>query len=57
MGLLYKGTQALESVQKFARKVCLKQWDIDYESMLQRLELTSLSTSQVFRTNYNVQYH
>ena len=54
-----KGTQALyiESVQKFGRKVCLKQWDMHYESMFQRLELTSLSTSQVFKTNYNVQYH
>ena len=36
-----KGTQALESVQKFACKVCLKQWDMDYESMLEQLELTS----------------
>ena len=35
-----KGTQALESVQKFACKVCLKQWDMDYESMLEQLELT-----------------
>ena len=60
MRLLYKATQALQSVQKFACKVCLKRWDMNYElSMLQQLELTSLSqrTSQVFKTNYNVQYH
>ena len=52
-----KGTQALESVQKFACKVCLKQWDIDYESMLQQLELTSLSQRRNFlklTTMYNI---
>ena len=53
MGPLYKGTQALESVQKFACKVCLKRWDMDYKSMLQQLELTSLSRHKM---NYNVQY-
>ena len=53
MGPLYKGTQALESVQKFACQVCLKRWDMDYESMLQQLELTSLSRHKM---NYNVQY-
>ena len=35
MGPLYKGNQALESVQKFAGKVCLKRLDMDYESKLQ----------------------
>ena len=35
-------SKALESVQKIACKICLKQWDMDYESMLQQLELTSL---------------
>ena len=33
----------LESVQKFACKVCLKQWDMNYESMLEQLDLTPLS--------------
>ena len=50
-------TQALESVQKFACKVCLKRWDMDYESMLQQLELTSLSQRRKFlklTTMYNI---
>ena len=34
-----KGTQALEVVQIFACKVCLKKWDLDYERMLQLLDL------------------
>ena len=56
MGPLYKGTQALESVQKFACKVCLKRWDMDYESMLQQLELTSLSRRNFLKltTMYNI---
>ena len=51
-----KGTQALESVQKFACKVCLKRWDMDYESMLQQLELTSLSRRNFLKltTMYNI---
>ena len=59
MGPLYtqKGTQALESLQKFACKVCLKRWDMDYESMLQQLELTSSSQRCKFlklTTMYNI---
>ena len=38
-----KGIQSLESVPKFACKVCLKQWDMNYESMLEQLDLTPLS--------------
>ena len=38
-----KGIQSLESVQKFACKVCLKQWDMNYESMLEQLDLIPLS--------------
>ena len=44
-----KGTQALESVQKFACKVCLKRWDMDYESVGTHFFIT---TSQVFKTDY-----
>ena len=40
---LNKGMQSLEAVQKFACKVCLKQWDLDYDSMLQLLNLPRLS--------------
>ena len=36
---LNKGMQSLEAVQKFVCKVCLKQWDLDYDSMLQLLNL------------------
>ena len=38
-----KGLRSLEAVQKFACKVCLKQWDFDYDSMLQLLNLPRLS--------------
>ena len=38
-----KGIQSLESVKKFACKVCLKQWDMNYENMLEQLDLTPLS--------------
>ena len=37
-------------------KVCLKRWDMDYESMLQQLELTSLSRRNFLKltTMYNI---
>ena len=57
MSVTDKGTEALESVQKFACKVCLKRWDMDYESMLQQLELTSSSQRCKFlkiTTLYNI---
>ena len=50
-------TQALESVQVFAYN--LKRWDMDYEGMLQQLELASLSQRRkVFKliTVYNIIY-
>ena len=43
-----KGIQSLESVQKFACKVCLQQWDLDYDSMLQLLNFPPLSTRRNF---------
>ena len=59
MGPLYtqRHSSTIESVQKFACKVCLKQWDMDYESMLQQLELTSSSQRRKFlklTTLYNI---
>ena len=38
----------LESVQKFVCKVCLKRWDVDYDSMLHLLGITRLSTHRQF---------
>ena len=38
-----KDAEFLESVQKFACKVCLKCWDIDYQNMLNSLNLLPLS--------------
>jgi len=35
-----------ESVQKFTCKVCLKQWDMNYESMLEQLDPTPLPQRQ-----------
>ena len=58
MGPLYKVIQALESAQKFACKVCLRRWDMEYESMLQQLGTHFfITTLQVIKTNYNVQYY
>ena len=37
-----KGIQTLEAVQTFVCKVCLKRWDLDYDSMLQLLDLQLL---------------
>ena len=39
---LKKDITALESVQKFALKVCTKSWDISYESLLSKSHLPSL---------------
>ena len=52
-----KGKQALEAVQKFACKVCLKKWDLDYERMLQLLDLQPLSVRRQYlklTTMYNI---
>ena len=54
---LNKGMQSLEPVQKFACKVRLKQWDMDYDSMLQLLNLPSLSVCRKYlklTTMYNI---
>ena len=40
---LIKDIQKLESVQKFALKVCLKRWDSSYDSLLQASEIPELS--------------
>jgi len=40
----YKNIFMLESVQNFALKVCLKQWELDCDSMLHLLGITRLST-------------
>ena len=54
---LNKGMQSLEAVQKFACKVCLKQWELDYDSMLQLLNLPHLSAHPKYlklTTMYNI---
>lgn len=43
----------LEAVQKFACKVGLKQWNLDYESMLQMFGLPSFVSSSL-TTMYNI---
>ena len=52
-----KGMQSLEAVQKFDCKVCLKQWDLNYDSMLQLLNLPHLSVRRKYlklTTTYNI---
>ena len=52
-----QGIQSLESIQKFACRVCLKQWDLDYDSMLQLLDIPPLSTRRKYlklTTMYNI---
>ena len=44
----YKNISMPESVQKFACKVCLKQWELDYDSMLHLLGITRLSTRRQY---------
>jgi len=41
--ILAQDAQLLEDVQKFACKVCLKQWNTDYHSMLCLLDLPPLT--------------
>ena len=41
---LIKDINSLESVQKFALKVCLKQWDTPYHQLLSQACLPDLST-------------
>ena len=41
---LVKDIQALESVQRFATKICLKNWSISYHDRLQLLSIDSLFT-------------
>jgi len=38
-----KNRHLLEDVQKFACRVCLKRWDLDYDSMLQLLSIPPLT--------------
>ena len=54
---LNKSMQSLEAVQRFACKVCLKQWDLDYDSMLQLLNLPCPSVRHKYfklTTMYNI---
>ena len=43
-----KSWLSLEAVQKFASKVCLKMWDLDYNTMLQLLNLPPLSVRREY---------
>jgi len=52
-----KGGQSLEAVQECICKVCLKMWDLDYNTMLQLLNLPQLSVHCDYRkviTVYNI---
>ena len=42
---LIKDCKLIEDVQKFACKVCVKDWHLDYEEMLSRLHIPRLDTS------------
>jgi len=47
----------LEDVQKFACRVCLKRWDLDYDSMLQLLSIPPLTFRHEYlklTTMYNI---
>jgi len=50
-----QGIQSLESISKFACRVCVKQWDLDYISMLQLLlDIPPLSTRRNLTTMHNM---
>ena len=51
------GINTLESVQKCACKICLKRWDLDYDSMLAQLNIPKLTTRRKYlklTTMYNI---
>ena len=57
LGPFNKGMQSLKAVHKFACKVCHKQWDLDYDSMLELLNLPLLSVCRKYlklTTIYNI---
>ena len=45
---LSKDIKKLESVQKFALRMCLKRWDSSYDDLLDASKLTRLSTRRKF---------
>ena len=45
---LIKDIQKLESVQKFALRLCTKQWNLDYESLLMICNILTLSARRKF---------
>lgn len=52
-----KMSQNLESIQKFACRVCLKRWDLSYNCMLQKLDLLPLTSRRKYlklTTLYNM---
>ena len=51
-----KMSQNLESIQKFACRVCLKCWDLSYNCMLQELDLLPLTSHKYLKltTVYNM---
>ena len=45
-----QGIQSLESIQKFACKVCLKQWDLDYKSAYVSIATHSTTVNSSYDT-------
>ena len=45
---LIKDIQKLESVQKFALRLCTKQWNLDYESLLMICNILTLTARRKF---------
>ena len=45
---LTKDTNKLESVQKFALKMCLKQWDLGYQDLLDLSQLPTLENRRLY---------
>ena len=43
-----EGIHSLESVQKFSCRVCLKQWNLDYDSMLELLDIPLLAARRKY---------
>ena len=45
---LIKGTTKLENVQKFALKMCLKQWDLGYQDLLDLSQFPPLENHKLY---------
>ena len=52
---LYKDISSLENIQKFALRVCCKNWNMGYSELLDLCKVPSLENRRLFETESHVQ--